>query len=101
VLLFVGYQAKGTLGELILHGASSARIHGQSYPVRIRVEEINSFSAHAGKSDLQRWISNLKSPPKHIFLTHGEEAPITSLESYIQSKGWAVSSPTYLEKFEL
>ena len=101
-LLFVGYQAVGTLGRQIVDGASPVRILGQSYPVRIRIENIDGLSAHAGMSDLHRWLNNFKSPPKHVFLTHGEEASMLSLENYLHSKGgWEVSAPAYLEEYEL
>jgi metallo-beta-lactamase family protein len=101
-LLLVGYQAEGTLGRQILEGVSPVRILGQFYPVRMKVEETDAFSAHAGMNDLQRWLSNFKSPPKQVFLTHGEQKPILSLENYIHSKpGWEVSAPTYLEEYDL
>ncbi len=101
-LLFVGYQAIGTLGRQILDGVSPVRILGQSYPVRMKIKKIDGFSAHAGMNDLQRWLSNFKSPPKHVFLTHGEEESILSLENYLHSKGgWEVSAPTYMEEFNL
>jgi metallo-beta-lactamase family protein len=52
--------------------------------------------------DLQRWLNNFKSPPKHVFLIHGEEQSMLSLEKFLQSKGgWEVSSPTYLEEDNL
>jgi metallo-beta-lactamase family protein len=101
-LLFVGYQAVGTLGRQILDGVSPVRILGQSYPVRMKIEKIDGFSAHAGMNDLQRWLNNFKSPPKHVFLTHGEEESILSLEDYLHSKGgWEVSAPTYMEEYDL
>ncbi len=101
-LLFVGYQAVGTLGRQILDGLSPVRILGKPYPVRMRIEDFEGFSAHAGMSELQRWISNFKSPPKRVFLTHGEEASILSLKNYLDSKGgWSVSAPTYLEEYNL
>jgi len=101
-LLFVGYQAAGTLGRQILEGVSPVRILGQSYPVRMKIEKIDGFSAHADMSDLQRWLGRFKSPPKQVFLTHGEEEPIISLEKYLNSKdGWKVSAPTYLEEYSL
>jgi metallo-beta-lactamase family protein len=101
-LLFVGYQAAGTLGRQILDGVSPVRIHGQYYPVGMKIEKINAFSAHAGMNDLHRWLDNFKFPPKHVFLTHGEEESILSLENYIQSKtGWEVSVPQYLEEYNL
>jgi len=101
-LLFVAYQAAGTLGRQILDGVSPVRVLGQSYPVRMKIEKIDGFSAHAGMDDLHRWLSNFKSPPKHVFLTHGEEESILSLENYLHSKGgWEVSAPTYMEEYSL
>ena len=101
-LLFVGYQPAGTLGRQILDGVSPVRILGQSYPVRMKVEKIEAFSAHAGMNDLEHWLNNFKIPPKHVFLTHGEEEPIQSLENYLRSKdGWEVSAPTYMEEYDL
>ena len=101
-LLFVGYQAAGTLGRQILDGVSPVRILGQFYPVQMKIERIDGFSAHAGMNDLQRWLSNFKSPPKHVFLTHGEEESILSLENYLRSKGgWQVSAPAYMEEYNL
>lgn len=101
-LLFVGYQAVGTLGRQILDGKSEVRIHGQYYPVKINIEQILGFSAHAGKSDLIRWLDNFNSPPKRIFLTHGEKESILSLAKYLHSReGWNVSTPEYLEEFGL
>ncbi len=101
-LVFVGYQAVGTLGRQILNGVSPVSILGQSYPVRMRIENINGLSAHAGMNDLQRWLNNFKAPPKHVFLTHGEEGSILSLEKYMHSKGgWEVTAPLYLEEYDL
>ena len=101
VLLFVGYQAAGTLGRQISEGNSPIRIFGQSYPVRMRIEKIDAFSAHAGMNDLMRWIDGYKSPPTRIFLTHGEDESISRLTDYIHSKGWEVSAPEYMQQFEL
>ena len=101
-LIFVGYQAVGTLGRQILDGVSPVSILGQSYPVRMRIENINGLSAHAGMNDLHRWLDNFKVPPKHVFLTHGEEGSILSLENYLHSKGgWEVTAPVYLEEYNL
>jgi metallo-beta-lactamase family protein len=101
-LLFVGYQAAGTLGRQILDGLSPVRILGRSYPVQMRIENFEGLSAHAGMSDLHRWLNNFKSPPKHVFITHGEEESIKNLEKYVRSTlGWEVTAPKYLEEYEL
>ena len=101
-LLFVGYQAVGTLGRQILDGVSPVRIFGQYYPVQMRIENFESLSAHADMNDLHRWLNNFQSPPRHVFLTHGEEKSIKNLENYVRSKlGWNVTAPKYLEEYEL
>ncbi len=101
-LLFVGFQAAGTLGRRILDGRPEVRIHGQIYPVKMRLEQIEGFSAHAGKSDLIRWLDHFKHPPDRVFLTHGEEKSIMSLSGHLRSKGdWKVEAPRYQEEFEL
>ena len=101
-LLFVGYQAAGTLGRLLLEGVTPVRIHGQSYDVKIRIKQLDGFSAHAGMSDLRRWLDGFASPPRRVFLIHGEEEGITALADYLHSKGgWTVTAPHYLEEFEI
>ena len=101
-LLFVGFQAAGTLGRRILDGSPEVRIHGQIYPVKMRLEQIEGFSAHAGKSELIRWLDHFKHPPDRVFLTHGEEKSIMSLSGHLRSKGgWKVEAPRYQEEFEL
>jgi metallo-beta-lactamase family protein len=95
-IMFVGYQAQGTLGRLILDGAKTVRIHGQQYPVRARIASLQGFSAHADRDDLLRWISALDVKPRHVFVTHGETASAESFANYLHAKtGVAASVPTY------
>lgn len=101
-VLFVGYQARGTLGRQILDGKSEVRIHGQNYPVRAKIEQIQGFSAHAGQQDLFRWLDAFRSPPARLFLTHGEKESAHSLSDLIhKKKRWKVSTPRYLEEYDL
>jgi metallo-beta-lactamase family protein len=72
-LLFVGYQAEGTLGREISDGAKIARIHGQSVPVNARIEKIPALSAHADRDELFEWFSRIPKPPKATYLVHAEE----------------------------
>jgi metallo-beta-lactamase family protein len=71
-ILFVGYQAEGTLGRQILDGAAHVRILGETLPVKARVARIEGFSAHADRNELLRWASCLKSKPRQAFVVHGE-----------------------------
>jgi metallo-beta-lactamase family protein len=72
-ILFVGYQAEGTLGRKILDGAKKVRIFGEEISVNARIESIDSFSGHADQKGLLDWIDAFKDKPKKIFIIHGEE----------------------------
>ncbi len=95
-VLFVGYQAQGTLGRHIVDGTKTVRILGQSYRVRARIAQIHGFSAHADRDELFRWLSNLKRGPRHVFVTHGEPEAAESFSGFVREKtGWDVSVPEY------
>ena len=95
-ILFVGYQARGTLGRQIVDGSKDVRILGQYYPVRARVAQMSGFSAHADRDELMKWLSAFKKPPKQLFVTHGEPEVADNFCEYISKKmAWKVSSPEY------
>ena len=101
-ILFVGYQAVGTLGRQIVDGAKEVRILGQHYPVKARVVQLNGFSAHSDRHGLLRWLSGLRKPPRRLFVTHGESAVSKSFAVLVRDqKGWEVTAPDYLEEFSL
>ncbi|HUU85721.1 MAG TPA: MBL fold metallo-hydrolase RNA specificity domain-containing protein, partial [Phycisphaerae bacterium] len=101
-LVFVGYQAAGTLGRLLVDGRDVVRIHGEKREVNARVTQIHGLSAHADQKDLLRWIGHLEAPPRRVFLTHGEEESITRLGEEIGSRlGWSVEVPAYQDEYEL
>lgn len=101
-ILFIGYQATGTLGRQILDGDKQVRILGNNYPVRAKIEKISGFSAHADKQELLEWLKNLKNPPKDIFVVHGEPESCQSFADFLRDNtGWPVSVPKYLQQFKL
>jgi len=98
-ILFVGYQAAGTLGRHIVDGARKVRILGQHYPVRARIARLNGFSAHAGRDQLLKWLTGLKKSPRHVFVVHGEEESARDFADLIrQETGWETSVPAYQDK---
>jgi metallo-beta-lactamase family protein len=102
VILFVGYQAEGTLGREIVEGAQEVRILGEMNAVKARVIQIQGFSAHADRDELLRWVSGLSRPPRHVFVTHGEPAASRSFADTLRRmKGWNVSVPRYEERASL
>jgi metallo-beta-lactamase family protein len=101
-VLFVGYQAEGTLGRQILDGARSVRIHGQMRPVRAKIAHIQGFSAHADRDELLKWLYRLSAEPKLVFLTHGEARAAASFKEFLEEKtGYKVTIPSYGERFRL
>jgi metallo-beta-lactamase family protein len=101
-ILFVGYQAVGTLGREIVDGAQEVRILGKTYPVKARITQIHGFSAHADRGELLRWASGIKEAPRHVFITHGEPEASESFSEYLGGRtGWPVSVPHYEDRAEL
>lgn len=95
-VLFIGYQAQGTLGRHIVDGARSVRIHGRRRPVRARIAQILGFSAHADRDDLMRWLSKLSAEPRHVFITHGEKQAAEQFSKFLKEKtGYESSVPAY------
>ncbi len=72
-ILIVGWQAPDTLGRRIVEKQPEVKIFGETYTLRARVEVINGLSAHADRSELLEWAGNLRQPPSHTFIVHGEE----------------------------
>ncbi|MCF8473624.1 MAG: MBL fold metallo-hydrolase [Emcibacter sp.] len=101
-ILFTGFQAQGTRGDRIIRGEKEIKIHGQMWPVRARIENLTTMSAHADYEELLEWLSYFKQPPIKTFITHGEEEASVALKSKIEEKfGWDVSIPKYLQIEEL
>lgn len=97
-----GFQAEGTRGRALQEGAKSLNLLGQTVPVLAEIVEMGQFSAHAGKSELMRWLTGMKVPPKRTYLTHGEPAAAQSLQqSIVQNFKWNASVARYLETVDL
>jgi len=101
-LIFVGFQAAGTIGRRIQDGADEVKIMKQNVPVRCRIEKIGGFSAHADWKGVLRWLEGLSEAPRHVFTTHGEPEAAAAMAGHIRDRfGWMVSAPEYGQVFEL
>ena len=85
-ILFVGYQAPGTLGRSIVDGAQKVKIFGEEIAVNARIEYIEGFSGHADQEWLLNFVYSFRTPPKHIFLVHGEEEGQKVLKQKIEEQ---------------
>tara|TARA_Y100000588_G_C14259444_1_gene926965 strand:+ start:34 stop:1389 length:1356 start_codon:yes stop_codon:yes gene_type:complete len=101
-ILFVGYQADGTKGRMLLEDIPEIKIYGKYYPVRATIKNIASLSAHADYHDILTWLASIEKPPKKIFLTHGDVDSLKSLqEKIIQRFNWSVVVPKYTDTYSL
>jgi metallo-beta-lactamase family protein len=101
-ILFVGYQAAGTRGRQLVDGATETKIHGESVPVRARIERLDSMSAHADANEIMRWLGHFTDAPARTFLVHGEPAPMAALAGRMRAElKWDVAAPAWNEQVTL
>lgn len=85
-ILFAGFQAGGTRGDLMVRGAEQVKIHGEHWPVRAEVQNLETLSAHADADEVLRWLSALPRRPKQVFVTHGEPEAADVLRQRIEEE---------------
>jgi metallo-beta-lactamase family protein len=101
-VMFVGYQAAGTRGRLLVDGATEIKLLGRIYPVAARVERIDSMSAHADYSESLRWLSGFTRPPSMTYLVHGDPLALAALAARITAeKQWPVHIAAHHERVEV
>ena len=102
-LLIIGYQAQGSLGRILLDGATRVRIQGEEIEVKAAVRQLDLYSGHADAQGLESWVQE-RFPIRHeIFLTHGEESGISALKTRLSkiSPELRIIAPVLDEAFEL
>ena len=92
-VLFVGYQAPGTLGRLLIDGVKEIKMMGMEFVVKADIERIGAFSAHADKDELIGWLSAFKEKPKKVFLIHGEPETLQAFSTSLESLGFTTQIP--------
>jgi metallo-beta-lactamase family protein len=101
-ILFVGYQADGTLGRQLLNGAKTVRIMGKQFDVKARIESLDEFSAHADQSEIMEWLRGFRDFPSQVFLNHGEPSVAEALAQAIREVfGAKVTLPKIGESYLL
>jgi metallo-beta-lactamase family protein len=98
-IVFIGYQAEGTLGRRIVDGAKTVRLFGEEIAVRAHVHTLGGFSAHADQNGLLTWLSHLRTPHLQVFVNHGEEAVSMEFSRMIHQKfGMDATVPSWREE---
>ncbi len=101
-ILFVGYQAPGTLGRKLVDGDKKVKIFGEEIAVNARIEYIEGYSGHADQEWLMNFVYSFTNPPKHIFLVHGEKEGQIELKGKLEeSTQIPVTIPDFGETYEL
>ena len=101
-ILFVGYQAPGTLGSRLVNGEKKVKIFGEEISVNARIEYIEGYSGHADQEWLLNFVYSFIKKPKHIFLVHGEEdSQIVLRDKILETTNIPVTIPDFGETYEL
>lgn len=101
-VLFVGYQADGSLGRQILDGQKKVRIFGDEIAVKADIKFIEGYSSHADQAGLVEWVGNFRKPPRETFLVHGEPEASDALADLLRSQlGLKVTVPVLQQVVEL
>ena len=101
-VIFVGYQAEGTLGRRLIEGAKQVKLYGKDVAVKATIHTLGGFSAHADMNGILDWISNIKNPNLKVFVVHGEEESSIGLSEKISSEfGYEAIVPEWRQIIDL
>lgn len=98
-IVFVGYQAEGTLGRTILEGARKVKIFGEEIAVNAKIYNLQGLSGHADRNGLINWLKAFKSMPKEILLVHGDKESQQSFKELAGSSGFKVRTMQLGDKY--
>jgi metallo-beta-lactamase family protein len=102
IILFVGFQAEGTLGRRIEDGVKDVKLYGEPVTIRAEVVRIDGYSAHADRDELREWVRQLGGPVKRAFVVHGEAEALGAMADILREEGVAdVVIPRLGESFDL
>jgi len=101
-VLLAGFQAAGTRGDRLARGEKEVKIHGQMWPVLAQIEKLDNMSAHADYQEILTWMENFNTPPRKVFVVHGELTAARSMRDKIEEKfRWNAVVPEYMQTEEL
>lgn len=100
-IVFVGYQANGTLGRMLLNGVKDVKLFGESIAVKAQIHNYRSMSGHGDRNELLHWISQFKGPVQKVFVVHGEEDAAENFAETLRNLGHEVFVPDYKAEYDL
>lgn len=101
-ILFVGYQAVGTLGRNLVEGANEVRLFGETIEVRAKIMQLDGLSGHADKDGLTKWMLGFKNEPKMVFVVHGDDTVTDQFAEYLHDEhGFNTYAPYSGTRYDL
>jgi metallo-beta-lactamase family protein len=101
-LILTGFQAEGTRGRDLLHGAKELKIYGRYVPFRMELHQLEGLSAHADQEGLLNWLSDLEKAPEALYLIHGEPSQMEVFKQKLkETKGWEAIIPSMDESVNI
>ena len=101
-ILFVGYQSEGTLGRMIIEGAKTVKLFGETVQVNANIEQLEGISGHADKEIMLNWLKQFKIPPKTVFINHGNDTVCDEFaQTIINETGIYAVAPYNASEYDL
>ncbi|HWS41879.1 MAG TPA: MBL fold metallo-hydrolase [Pseudoflavonifractor sp.] len=100
-VVFVGYQAEGSLGRRLLDGAETVRLFGETIAVRARIAQCKGLSSHADRNGLLAWINAFSPAPREVFVVHGEAEVAMGYAETLRTRGLSAHAPDHREVYDL
>ena len=101
-ILFVGYQVPGTLGNSLLNGAKQVKLFGETIEVHAKIENLPGISGHADRNNLTKWIGAFETPPKKVFIVHGDDKVTENFAAHVHEVyGYDTYAPYSGDTFDL
>ena len=100
-IVFVGYQAEGSLGRRLLNGVSTVKLFGEEIAVRAKIVRFHGLSSHADRDGLLRWIEAYNPRPRQVFVVHGDQEVTEVYANTLRERGLDAHAPNYEEVYDL
>lgn len=100
-VLFVGYQAEGSLGRKLQNGAKSVKLFGEEIAVNAHIETLQGTSGHADQAGLLRWLDAFQEKPGQVFVNHGDDDSCTTFRDLLEQKGYKADAPYSGTEYDL
>ncbi|MCH8498133.1 MAG: MBL fold metallo-hydrolase [Marinobacter sp.] len=101
-IVFAGFQAPGTRGDTLTSGADEVKIHGEYWPVKAEVYNVDTLSAHGDYKEIIEWLGQGSLKPDKVYVTHGESLPADCMRKHIEARlGWHAEVPELFDEVEV